>query len=89
MLWLSAGLLVVTGFGLMVLVASSNTLIHTIVDDSKRGRVMSFFLMAYFGTTPFGSLAAAPMQLANEARPEIGGAALGEPVDLIFRCDPE
>jgi MFS family permease len=57
-LWLSVLLLVVTGFGFMVQIASSNTLLQTIVEDAKRGRVMSFFLMAYFGTTPFGSLAA-------------------------------
>src|SRR4051812_18385089 len=57
-LWLSMALMVLTGFGFMVQVASSNTLLQTIVDDSKRGRVMSFFLMAYFGTTPFGSLIA-------------------------------
>jgi MFS family permease len=57
-LWLSEILMVVVGFGSMVQVASSNTLIQTIVEDSKRGRVMSFFLMAYFGTAPFGSLIA-------------------------------
>jgi MFS family permease len=57
-LWLSVLLLVVAGFGSMVQIASSNTLLQTIVDDNKRGRVMSFFLMAYFGTTPFGSLIA-------------------------------
>jgi MFS family permease len=57
-LWLSMLLLVVTGFGFIVMVASSNTLLQTIVEDTKRGRVLSFFLMAYFGTTPFGSLAA-------------------------------
>ena len=57
-LWLSIVLMVVTGFGSMVQVASSNTLLQTIVEDGKRGRVMSFFLMAYFGTTPFGSLIA-------------------------------
>jgi MFS family permease len=57
-LWLSAALLVVTGFGFIVMVASSNTLLQTIVEDAKRGRVISFFLMAYFGTTPFGSLVA-------------------------------
>jgi MFS family permease len=56
--WLSASLMVVSGFGLMVQIAASNTLLQTIVEDTKRGRVMSFFLMAYMGTTPFGSLAA-------------------------------
>lgn len=57
-MWLSAPLLVVAGFGFIVMVASSNTLLQAIVEDGKRGRVLSFFLMAYFGTTPFGSLAA-------------------------------
>ncbi len=57
-LWLSITLMVITGFGSMVQVASSNTLLQTIVEDGKRGRVMSFFLMAYFGTMPFGSLIA-------------------------------
>ena len=57
-LWLSALLMVVAGIGLMVQIASCNTLLQTIVEDSKRGRVMAFFLMAYFGTMPFGSLAA-------------------------------
>jgi MFS family permease len=57
-LWLSLALLVVVGFGLIVQIASSNTLLQTIVEDGKRGRVMSFFLTAYFGTTPIGSLAA-------------------------------
>jgi len=57
-IWLSSVLMVITGFGSMVQVASSNTLLQTIVEDEKRGRVMSFFLMAYFGTTPFGSLIA-------------------------------
>jgi MFS family permease len=57
-LWLSLIFLFVTGFGFMTQMASSNTLIQTIVDDDKRGRVMSFFLMAFLGTAPFGSLIA-------------------------------
>jgi len=38
--------------------ASSNTILQTIVDDDKRGRVMSFYTMAFIGTAPFGSLLA-------------------------------
>jgi MFS family permease len=56
--WLSVIFLVITGFGLMVQAACSNTVLQTIVPDEKRGRVMSFFLMAYLGTAPFGSLIA-------------------------------
>jgi len=57
-LWLATPCLVVAGFGFMVQMASSNTVIQTIVDDEKRGRVMSFYMMAFLGTAPFGSLAA-------------------------------
>ncbi len=57
-LWLSCACLLVGGAGLMVQIASSNTIVQTIVDDDKRGRVMSFFMMAFLGTAPFGSLLA-------------------------------
>ncbi len=56
--WLAVPCLVVAGFGFMVQMASSNTVIQTIVDDEKRGRVMSFYMMAFLGTAPFGSLMA-------------------------------
>ena len=57
-LWLAIPCLVVAGFGFMVQMASSNTVIQTIVDDEKRGRVMGFYMMAFLGTAPFGSLLA-------------------------------
>jgi MFS family permease len=50
--------LVVAGFGFIVQMAGSNTVIQTIVDDEKRGSVMSFYMMAFLGTAPFGSLIA-------------------------------
>ena len=56
--WVSLLLMVITGLGFMVQTAVSNTLIQTIVDDDKRGRVMSFYTMAFMGTAPFGSLIA-------------------------------
>ena len=56
--WLSMILMVVTGLGFMVQMATSNTIIQTIVDEDKRGRVMSFYTMAFMGTAPFGSLLA-------------------------------
>lgn len=57
-LWLSLLALMVVGFGMMVQMASTNTVIQTIVDEEKRGRVMSFYTMAFLGTAPFGSLLA-------------------------------
>jgi MFS family permease len=57
-LWLSLLLLAVTGFCFMQQMASSNTVLQTIADDAKRGRVMSFYAMSFQGVTPFGSLIA-------------------------------
>ena len=57
-LWLSLLLMFIAGFGVMVQVASSNTLLQTIVDDNMRGRVMSFFAVSFMGMAPFGSLLA-------------------------------
>ena len=54
----SMPLLFVAGGGMMVQMAASNTLLQTLVDEDKRGRVMSFYTMAFFGMMPFGSLAA-------------------------------
>ncbi len=57
-LLLSLPALVFAGFGFMVQMASSNTLLQTLVDDDKRGRVMSFYSTAFVGSAPFGSLLA-------------------------------
>jgi MFS family permease len=48
----------VVGLGMILRMASSNTLLQTIVDDDKRGRVMSFYSMAFMGMAPIGSLLA-------------------------------
>jgi len=55
---LSMFLLLFTGFGMLMQMTASNTILQTIVDDDKRGRVMSFYTMAFMGTAPFGSLLA-------------------------------
>jgi MFS family permease len=44
------------GLGMIVQLAISNTLLQTIVDDDKRGRVMSLYTMAFMGMAPFGSI---------------------------------
>jgi MFS family permease len=72
-LWLSLCLLLLTGFGMMVHMASSNTILQTMVDDDKRGRVMSLYVMAFMGMAPFGSL--------------VGGSlagGIGAPITLII-----
>jgi MFS family permease len=57
-LWLSMLLLPIVGFGMMQQMAASNTILQTIVDDERRGRVMAFYSMAIQGMAPFGSLIA-------------------------------
>jgi predicted MFS family arabinose efflux permease len=48
--------LAIAGGGFMVQLAASNTIVQTIVDDDKRGRVMSFYTIALLGSAPIGSL---------------------------------
>lgn len=55
-LWLSLLLLAISGFGIMVQIASSNTALQVITEDDKRGRVMSFYTVAFLGMATFGSL---------------------------------
>ncbi len=57
-LWLTLTIMPVIGFGMIVQMAATNTVLQTIVDDDKRGRVMSFYSMAFMGTVPLGSLLA-------------------------------
>jgi len=59
--WLSLLCMLFCGFGMMQQMAASNTIIQTIVDEDKRGRVMSFYTVAFVGMAPFGSLLAAAM----------------------------
>jgi len=57
-LWVSMGLMVFAGFGLMQVASASNTVIQSLVDEDKRARVMSYYSTAFFGAAPFGSLMA-------------------------------
>lgn len=54
--WFSLLMLVIVGFSSILQVASSNTMIQTLVEDNKRGRVMSFYTMCFMGMSPFGNL---------------------------------
>lgn len=57
-LWFSLTLMVFVGFGLMQVVAISDTIIQSLVTDDRRALVMSYYATAFFGATPFGSLLA-------------------------------
>jgi len=59
--WLSMLMVSVAGAGMMQGMAASNTVIQTLVTEDKRGRVMSYYTMAFVGMAPFGSLLAGAM----------------------------
>jgi MFS family permease len=72
------------GFGLIVYVGSTNTLLQLTTDDRYRGRVMSLYTLMFAGTTPVGALGAgaiaqrwgAPVATSVSAAVMLAGAAL-------------
>ncbi len=80
---MSALIIAGTGMAMIVQMAASNTILQTIVDEDKRGRVMSFYIMAFMGTAPLGSLLAgglaarfgAPLTVALGGLVSLMGAA--------------
>ena len=60
-LWLSMLTLLLTGFGMTLTMSASNTFLQAVVDDDKRGRVMSLWTIAFMGMVPFGSLCTGSM----------------------------
>ena len=75
--WLSMITVMVAGGGMMQGMAASNTIIQTLVTEDKRGRVMSYYTMAFVGMAPFGSLLAGTMAHAiPTARLWIAGGPL-------------
>jgi predicted MFS family arabinose efflux permease len=78
---LSLLLLVVTGFGLVVQNISINSIIQTLVDDHLRGRIMSIYLLAFFGAVPIGSLQAGT---AAQVLGPVTGLALSAGLGLLL-----
>jgi len=76
--WLSMGILVWVGCAMMIQMAGTNTFLQTIVEEDKRGRVMSFYTMAFMGMAPFGSLLAGSLAgaLGAPGTVMLGGAAV-------------
>jgi MFS family permease len=70
-------LMIFIGLGMMMQTAATNTILQTIIEDDKRGRVMSFYSMAVMGTAPFGSLMAGSLAkvIGTPATIFIGGLA--------------
>ena len=66
-LWLSVVLLAVFGFGLIAAVASTNTILQTIADEDKRGRIISIYVMTFLGLAPISNFAAGALAEAISA----------------------
>ena len=81
---LSLVLMVAVGLGMMLQMASSNTILQTVADDDKRGRVMSFYTMAFMGTAPFGSLLLGALANAWGATVAVGIAGVSCMVGSIL-----
>jgi MFS family permease len=75
--WLSAALLLPVGFCMIIEMASSNTLIQSLVCDELRGRVMAVYSMMFMGMAPFGSLLAGALahSLGAPSTVALGGFA--------------
>jgi MFS family permease len=58
LLWLSIILMLPIGFGLIVTATSTNTVLQSIADEDKRGRVVSIYVMCFLGTAPLGNFIA-------------------------------
>jgi len=63
------------GFGIIVTAASCNMMLQTIVEEDKRGRIISFYTMAFLGLAPFGGLASG--LLASHAGARAAAIACG------------
>jgi MFS family permease len=89
-LWVALPLLLLAGTGMMLQTAASNTIIQTIVDEDKRGRVMSILAMSLFGTVPLGSLVAGALatRIGAENTILVGGAICVVAAGLFLRALP-
>jgi MFS family permease len=90
-LWLAMPLLFLAGTGMMLQTAASNTILQTIVDEDKRGRVMSLLAMSLFGTVPVGSLIAGALatRIGAENTILVGGTICVVAAGLFLRALPD
>ncbi len=75
--WVAAPVLFLAGAGMMLQLAGTNTIVQTLVDEDKRGRVMSLYTLAFFGATPIGALIGGAMAktLGTHVAIGVGGGA--------------
>lgn len=62
------------GWGMITNFAAANTILQTLTDDDKRGRVMSFFALSFIGMTPFGVLIVGALATHLSSTPFVGAS---------------
>jgi MFS family permease len=74
--WLVLSLMIIpfAGWGMITNFAAANTILQTIVDDDKRGRVMSFLALSFMGMTPFGVLIVGALASHLSSNPFVGAS---------------
>jgi MFS family permease len=75
-LWLSLALLALFGFGLVATVASTNTILQTVADEDKRGRIISIYVTTFLGVAPVSNFLAGTIAEAIGAHWTIFGCGL-------------
>ncbi len=81
-------MMALAGLGMMLHIASTNTLLQTLSEENKRGRVMSFYAMAFRGMSPFGSLLAGGLGSSLSAPTAIllsGSVCLASAVFYLYK----
>lgn len=88
--WFGVMALVGVGLGSMMNMASTNTLVQTIIEDHMRGRVMAWYTMSFLGTMPIGSLLAgfASDRFGPQATLGVAGAIAIFGSAMFFRLMP-
>jgi MFS family permease len=74
-LWIALPALYLLGMSSMLVAASTNTVLQSIVPDELRGRVASLYVMSFLGVAPLGALAAGVV--AERFSPPIALGACG------------
>jgi MFS family permease len=89
--WLSALLLMCTGYCMILMIASVNVMLQHLSEDKMRGRVMSIYATAFLGFAPLGSLLAGSLAGTFTAPVSIAAMAITAIAvnSIIYRMRPE
>jgi MFS family permease len=89
--WLSVVFLIPVGYGVMLQMSSSNTLIQAMVPDHLRGRAMAVYTMMFMGMAPMGALFAGAMadRIGAPLTVTVGGLAATIGAAFFYRQLPK